>query len=39
MLLRTSTILGGILLTSAVLVILLARAAMVKAYEANQTAY
>ena len=39
MLMRTSTILGGILLASAVLVILMARAAMVKAYEANQTAY
>ena len=39
MLLRTSTILGGILLTSAILVILLSRAAMVKAHEANQTAY
>jgi len=37
--LRTSTILGGILLTSAILVILLSRAAMVKAHEANQTAY
>jgi len=39
MLLRTSAILGGILLTSAILVILLSRAAMVKAHEANQTAY
>ena len=39
MLMRTATILGGILLSSAVLVILMARAAMVKAYEANQTAY
>lgn len=39
MLLRTSAILGGILLTSAILVILLSRAAMVKAHEANQTVY
>ena len=30
---------GGILVSSAVLVILLARSAMMKAYEANQTAY
>ena len=39
MLMRTSSILGGILLASAVLVILLARSAMMKAYEANQTSY
>jgi len=39
MLMRTSAILGGILFTSAILVILLARIAMVKAQEANQTAY
>ena len=39
MLMRTSTILGSILLFSAVIVILMARAAMVKAYEANQAAY
>ena len=39
MLVRTSTVLGGILLASAVLVILLARSAMIKAYESNQTAY
>ena len=39
MLMRTSPVLGGILLASAVLVVLLARSAMIKAYEANQTAY
>ncbi len=39
MLMRTSSILGGILLASAVLVILLARSAMMKAYEANQPSY
>jgi hypothetical protein len=39
MLVRTSPLLGGILFSSAVLVILLARIAMVKAYEANQTSY
>ncbi len=39
MLMRPSTVLGGILVSSAVLVILLARSAMMKAYEANQTAY
>ena len=39
MLMRTSSILGGILLSSAVLVILLARSAMMKAYEANQPSY
>ena len=39
MLMRTSAILGGIRFSSAVLVILLARIAMVKAQEANQTAY
>ena len=39
MLMRTSSILGGILLASAVLVILLARSAMMKAYEANQASY
>mgnify|MGYP001357231515 CR=1 FL=1 len=39
MLMRTSSILGGILLSSAVLVILLARSAMMKAYEANQASY
>jgi len=39
MLMRTSAVLGGILLFSAVLVILLARTAMMKAYEANQAAY
>ena len=39
MLVRTSTVLGGILLASAVLVILLVRSAMMKAYEANQTAF
>ena len=39
MLMRTSPVLGGILLSSAVLVVLLARSAMVKAYEANQAAY
>ncbi len=39
MLMRTSSILGGILLASAVLVILLARSAMMKAYEANQDSY
>lgn len=39
MLMRTSPLLGGILLSSAVLVIILARMAMMKAYEANQTAY
>ncbi len=39
MLMRTSSILGGILLSSAILVILLARSAMMKAYEANQPSY
>jgi|TARA_B100000287_G_scaffold367970_1_gene364009 hypothetical protein len=39
MLMRTSTVLGGILVSSAILVILLARSAMMKAYEANQSAY
>tara|TARA_B100000686_G_C16528831_1_gene831230 strand:+ start:260 stop:778 length:519 start_codon:yes stop_codon:yes gene_type:complete len=39
MLMRTSTILGVVLLSSAVLVILMARSAMMKAYEANQTVY
>ena len=39
MLMRTSTILGVVLLSSAVLVIVMARTAMMKAYEANQTAY
>tara|TARA_B100000029_G_scaffold357879_1_gene350672 strand:+ start:327 stop:764 length:438 start_codon:yes stop_codon:yes gene_type:complete len=39
MLVRTSTLLGGILLASAVFVILLARSAMMKAVEANQAAY
>lgn len=39
MLMRTSMILGTILLSSALLVILLARTAMMKAYEANQAAY
>jgi len=39
MLMRTSTILGVVLLSSAALVIIMARTAMMKAYEANQTAY
>ena len=39
MLMRTSTILGVVLLSSAVLVIIMARTAMMKAYEANQTVY
>ena len=39
MLMRTSSILGGILLASAILVIVLARSAMMKAYEANQPSY
>ena len=39
MLMRTSTVLGGILVSSAILVILLARSAMMMAYEANQSAY
>ena len=39
MLMRTSVILGGILLSSALLVIVLARMAMIRAYEANQPAY
>ena len=39
MLMRTSTILGVVLLSSAVLVIVMARTAMMKAYDANQTAY
>tara|TARA_B100000925_G_scaffold98097_1_gene71614 strand:+ start:332 stop:697 length:366 start_codon:yes stop_codon:yes gene_type:complete len=39
MLMRTSTILGVVLLSSAALVIIMARTAMMKAYEANQAAY
>tara|TARA_B100002051_G_C16537178_1_gene535684 strand:+ start:145 stop:582 length:438 start_codon:yes stop_codon:yes gene_type:complete len=39
MLMRTSVILGGILLSSALLVIILARMAMIRAYQANQPAY
>ncbi len=39
MLMRTSAILGGILLSSALLVIILARMAMMRAYEVNQTVY
>tara|TARA_B100000945_G_C20129147_1_gene478513 strand:+ start:294 stop:659 length:366 start_codon:yes stop_codon:yes gene_type:complete len=39
MLMRTSAILGGILLTSALLVIILARMAMMRAYGVNQTVY
>ncbi len=39
MLMRTSVILGGILLSSALLVIVLARMAMIRAYQANQPAY
>ncbi|MBJ29305.1 MAG: hypothetical protein CMB61_04525 [Euryarchaeota archaeon] len=39
MLMRTSAILGGILLTSALLVIILARMAMMRAYGVNQTIY
>ena len=39
MLMRTSVILGGILLSSALLVIVLARMAMISAYQANQPAY
>tara|TARA_B100000029_G_scaffold479955_1_gene527503 strand:- start:65 stop:502 length:438 start_codon:yes stop_codon:yes gene_type:complete len=39
MLMRTSPVLGGILLASALLVVLLARSAMIKAYEANQIGY
>ena len=39
MLMSTSTILGVVLLSSAVLVIIMARTAMMKAYEANQTVY
>ena len=39
MLMRTSVILGGILLSSALLVIVLARMAMIRAYQANQPTY
>lgn len=39
MLMRTSTILGVVLLSSAVLVIVMARTAMLKAYDTNQASY
>ena len=39
MLMRTSVILGAILPSSALLVIVLARMAMIRAYQANQPAY
>ena len=39
MLMRTSMILGVVLLSSAVLVIIMARTAMLNAYDANQASY